>query len=133
MDPRSCRKHFSRKEKMKAIALVSAICAAFLMMGSVATAASVTLTGVVRDFLPDGQEFEGPIDGLRTGIVLPTLSVDNKPVYNPLETAPSVVSAATFNRWYNTIPGVNIAIPLAITLTETATGIFPTATMRSSR
>ena len=109
---------------MKAITSVSAICAADLMMGSVATAANITLTGVVRDFLPDGQEFEGPIDGLRTGIVLPTLGVDNKPVYNPLETAPSVVSAATFNRWYNTIPGVNIAIPLAITLTETSAGIF---------
>jgi fibro-slime domain-containing protein len=110
--------------KMKSVTLVSAICASALMMGSVSTAASITLSGVVRDFLPDGQEFEGPIDGLRTGIVLPTLGVDNKPVYNPLETAPSVVSAATFNRWYNTIPGVNIAIPLAITLTETAPGIY---------
>jgi fibro-slime domain-containing protein len=102
------------------------ICIAMLvlMLGSVSTAASITLTGVVRDFLPDGQEFEGPIDGLRTGIVLPTLGVDGKPVYNPLETAPSVVSAATFNRWYNTISGVNIAIPLSITLTETAPGIY---------
>lgn len=65
------------RKKMKAITSVSAICAAVLMMGSVATAANITLTGVVRDFLPDGQEFEGPIDGLRTGIVLPTLGVDN--------------------------------------------------------
>jgi hypothetical protein len=74
---------FQESKKMKAITLVSAICAAVLMTGSVATAANITLTGVVRDFLPDGQEFERPIDGLRTGIVLPTLGVDNKPVYHP--------------------------------------------------
>lgn len=95
-----------------------------ISLSNLAQAGIISLTGTVRDFLPDGQEFEGPIDGLQTGIVLSTLGADNKPVYNPAETASSVVSAATFNRWYNTIPGVNIAIQHTILLNETSPGVY---------
>jgi fibro-slime domain-containing protein len=97
--------------------------AAIGLAGAVAASAQVVnLNGTIRDFSMSGAtrhpDFETVIDGLQTGIVLPTIGGDNKPVYNPGETAPSVTSAATFAQWYNNTPGVNFAFNHAITLND---------------
>ena len=95
-----------------------------MAIASGAYANTITLAGTVRDFNADGSEFEGTIDGVRTGIVQSSLGSDGKPVYNPSETAPSVANATSFNRWYNDQSGVNINIPYSITLNETTPGIY---------
>src|SRR5205809_653909 len=59
------------------------------------------------------------------GIVQNDLGADGKPVYAPPGPLPPQTSGAdNFNQWYRDVPGVNIAIPYTITLTDNGNGIW---------
>jgi fibro-slime domain-containing protein len=98
-------------------------------------AATLELTGTVRDFLYNGSgipagfsahpDFEAPIGGLAPGIVQNTVDGDGKPVLSP--TPPgnaSIASAASFGQWYRDVPGVNQSTTFSITLNEISPGLF---------
>lgn len=92
---------------------------------SVASADSITLTGVVRDFTADGRDFEGDITGLRSGLVSPTLGPSGVPTLNlaPGGWTPgagSIASHESFARWFD--PAAEFNMEHRITLTETAAG-----------
>jgi len=98
-----------------------------------AFAASISLTGVVRDFhyhgtseppLTGHPDFENVIADDR-GIVQPTLGIDGTPVYAH-GAAPTVTvhGEAGFNQWYHDVPGINLSKPYGITLTEVLPGVF---------
>lgn len=80
------------------------------------------LQGVVRDFMASHPDFEKFL-GDDQGIVGPDLGADGKPVYAGNPTTPTTTGAANFNQWYNDVPGVNLPIPLSITLTP-SNGVF---------
>jgi fibro-slime domain-containing protein len=102
-----------------------------LSVASASQAATLTLTGTVRDFnAKNGKghpDFEYKITGLETGLVKDTLGSDRKPVYNDQrsEKSKSTTNAANFAQWYNNVAGVNKSQQHAITLTDTDNdGIF---------
>jgi fibro-slime domain-containing protein len=99
---------------------------------------TITLTGTLRDFNQDHVDFEPHVDwendlyqgqykffdgvegGLATGLVLPTLNSDRKPVAN---------NNSTYNfkpkklyEWYHDVDGVNMSMPYAIELVELEEG-----------
>lgn len=97
---------------------------------SAASAATVTLTGTIRDFCAPSiastcttlADFEGAIPGVVPGMVMPTLTAG-------LPTAgPSIVAgastAANFAKWYVDTPGFNLSTPTSLTLTEGPPGTF---------
>ncbi|MCC7413803.1 MAG: fibro-slime domain-containing protein [Gammaproteobacteria bacterium] len=100
-----------------------------ILAGADALAATITLTGVVRDFCAPAiaatctahPDFEDGI-ATETGIVEAALGVDGKPVYAkdglPSSTTHGKVA---FDQWYRTTPGVNTATPFAIVLDNTIT------------
>ena len=95
-----------------------ALCLLGTALSPVANAATLTLNGTVRDFTPQtNPDFEYTI-ATDPGIVQFNLGSDGKPVYNSANSNPTIHSAATFNQWYRDIPGVNIALPYAITLSN---------------
>ena len=96
-------------------------------------AATITLTGTVRDFhyfntsdppLAGHPDFQNVISDDR-GIVQTQLGADGTPVYahgaNPTAT---VHGEAGFNQWFHDTPSVNLSAPLSITLNEISPGIF---------
>lgn len=85
-----------------------------------AQAGSLTLTGTIRDFNDTHPNFEGVIDGLRTGAVESTLT-GGKPVLNGAPGG-SFTTAADFDQWYRDVPGVNLSKSFDIQLHETAPG-----------
>lgn len=90
---------------------------------SVASADSITLTGVVRDFNADGRDFEGDITGLRSGLVSPTLGPSGVPTLNlaPGGWTPgagSITSQESFARWFD--PASPFSMQHSITLTQSA-------------
>ena len=110
-------------------ALVAAtICGA--LAGS-ALADTIQLTGTVRDFKrgdwsgghPDFETCNNVAGhgtfGQVIGLVSYQLGSDNKPVYNPTRPSnDSMYSAASFAQWYNDTPGVNMSMPLTISLSN---------------
>jgi fibro-slime domain-containing protein len=75
-----------------------------------------TLMGVVRDFEdthPDFEKFAGIDD---KNIVMPQLGADQKPVYAGNPTTASTTGKTDFDQWYRDTPGINIPIPLSVTL-----------------
>ena len=95
-----------------------------------AFAASINLTGTVRDFkYYNGQDpstnpdFQNAL-GADPGIVNSTLGADGKPVYAGTAGNPTTHGATYFNQWYNNVAGTNIAIPYTLTLNETSPGIY---------
>ena len=100
------------------------VAAAFCVAGSVAQAATITLTGTIRDFKgrdePGGHpDFEHVI-ALDPGIVESTLGPDGKPVYAGM--TPTTNSGAAFDQWYRDVAGVNLSAPHAITLDNGGSG-----------
>ena len=92
----------------------------FLWTASTATAATINLSGTIRDFNDSHIDFEDGISGVVTGIVQSTLGIDGKPVYS----GPSIGAthgAAAFNQWYNDVSGVNLNGSHTITLDNTIT------------
>lgn len=122
----------------RTIVLVTMGLTCLLTLATIASAGTITLGGTARDFLYAGTplgtyngnsgtghiDFQNVVDGVQHGIVLPDLGVDGLPVYNTLTSAPSVHGATVFNQWYRDTPGVNINIPVSITLTETIPGTY---------
>jgi fibro-slime domain-containing protein len=107
--------------------------ALFFLMAGFATAATIDLTGTIRDFkrgdVAGGHiDFEDGINGLELGRVSSTLGVDGKPVYagpEPGGGSSSFHGAANFNQWYNDVVGVNKTLSRTITLDDTGSpGIF---------
>lgn len=89
-----------------------------------ASAATLNLTGTVRDFSDSHPDFEGTIGGLQTGAVQSMLDAQGKPVLvgdNPGGTG-NFTTQANFAQWYRDVAGVNQSDTLAITLDETAPG-----------
>lgn len=89
-------------------------------------AASVTLTGTVRDFkafgTPGGHaDFEHFL-GFDPGIVKTDLGLDGKPVYTGTVGNPTTTGATEFDQWYRDTAGVNLSTPHSITLTELVPG-----------
>lgn len=105
---------------------------AVLFTSTLATAATISLTGTVRDFLGNGTpvgtynghpgvghiDFQNACCPTDHFIVTSTLGGDGNPVYNGVGST-STHGAAAFNQWYNDTPGVNVSAPLAITLDDT--------------
>lgn len=92
-----------------------------------ATAATVTLTGTVRDFRADGQNFEGANYAAGTGYVASTLT-GTAPTLTALGNSfasgggriyNNTNSAGDFDNWYTKTTDT---ASLSLTLTETATG-----------
>lgn len=100
--------------------LTLAVAAASLLGGGAACADTIQLTGVVRDFKVDHPDMEYPTKsyGVRTGLVLPTLGEDGKPVLNTeVDYTKGMISGPTsFNQWFRDVPGVNVSLPVTITL-----------------
>jgi len=84
------------------------------------------LFGVVRDFKmgsnPGGHvDFETAQVGDDLGIVTQTLGPDGKPVYaKTTGKTPSTHGKASFDQWYNDVPGVNMPFVLALHLVDLA-------------
>jgi fibro-slime domain-containing protein len=80
-----------------------------------------TLHTVIRDFHADHPDFDlhppGEMEDL--GIVQAELGPDDKPVYAGNPTTPTTSGAASFNQWYNDVPGQNertmVDLPLMAT------------------
>ena len=64
-----------------------------------AKAATITLTGTIRDFNDSHSDFEGAISGLVPGLVSSTLGVDGKPVHIGTPGAGAISSTTSFNQW----------------------------------
>lgn len=90
---------------------------ATLAMTGAASAASISLTGTVRDFDDTHPDFEALI-ATDTGIVETMLGADGNPVYAGLAGNPTTSGQANFDQWYNDTPGVNLSAPLSITLED---------------
>lgn len=114
---------------MKTILLTGFVC---LLGLSVSTAASITLAATVRDFKAASSvgghaDFESVL-GSDPGIVSTTLPASKDPVYMGLAGNPTTHGEALFNMWYGgpAVAGVDpgLAIPLSLTLTEGAPGVY---------
>ena len=85
-----------------------------------AIADTIQLSGVLRDFKIDHPDMQrnGPGYPVVHNMVLDDLGVDNKPVLDAAGDlyAFRVESEASFNQWFRDVPGVNITLPLGITL-----------------
>jgi fibro-slime domain-containing protein len=90
---------------------------------------NLVLTGTIRDVNGTGYpcgnpscghlDFEKPCPcffGVYTGILLPTLGADSKPVYNNSTTSPFNHGPVWFKSWYHDVPGNNTKATLSITL-----------------
>lgn len=89
----------------------------------------ITLTGIIRDFngsntIGGHPDFEYTI-GTDKNITTLILGNDSKPVYgnHPAGTL-TTHNALRFNQWFNTVPGVNLAAPITLTLTRLPSGVF---------
>lgn len=109
---------------------------------STASAATLTLTGVIRDFLPSGtttgtyngnvgtghDDFEsGTIGyGLDSKVVKDALGADGKPVFDPASGSyNSTTTEANFNEWFNDTSGKNLSLSHSIVLDDTASpGVY---------
>lgn len=100
-----------------------------------------TIPVVYRDFNDTHPDFEMDFSGdvVRRQLVAPTLGMGGKPVYassigcpaqqgTPMACAnwmverPVITSAASFDQWYRTVDGVNIAVESTMELVETPAG-----------
>jgi fibro-slime domain-containing protein len=86
----------------------STVCATLLLCGA-AQAATVTLSGTIRDFNDTHPNMEKPYSGLQTGAVKPGLDADGKPelVSDFPGGTKNFTTQADFAQWYRDVPGVN--------------------------
>lgn len=89
-------------------------------VGGPVSASTISLTGVVRDFVAADDGFEDTIGGLETGAVESTLDADGKPVLSATASG-QFPSAADFATWYRDLPSTQ-STTHTITLGETAPG-----------
>lgn len=95
--------------------------AAAVFMSVSVSAATINLTGTIRDFSSAHPDMEMALGSFPvvTGIVETNLGVDGNPVF--LNGQGVVTSATTFNQWYNDVIGVNQSMSYSITLDNTIT------------
>jgi len=72
------------------------------------------IISVIRDFKADGQSFESSNMGDDRGVVETTLGTNRKPVYAHTGQTSTIASAASFNQFYRTVTGVNMAYQMYI-------------------
>lgn len=105
--------------------------AALAASPSLVCAATIDLTGTIRDFCNPAiagscsahSDFETFLGDDR-GIVQATLGADKKPIYAGLAGNPTTTGQVNFDQWFRDTAGVNASTPLTITLTEGPGGIF---------
>lgn len=83
-----------------AVAMVAAC------LATTAGAATVTLSGTIRDFNASHPDFEGTIGGLQTGQVRNVIGKDDKPEWKG-NAKSGFTNKANFEQWYRDVPGVN--------------------------
>ena len=108
---------------MRTVLIASTVAA--LLVGGTASAATLTLSGTVRDFLDTHPDMEHAIGGVQTGAIETVLDVDGKPVLvgnNPGGTN-NFTTVANFAQWYRDVPGVNQSAALSLTLNESG-GVY---------
>ena len=98
-----------------------------LSVPAVAMGATFDLWGTARDFKMRGTDgghpdFEWQITGLVQGMVKPTLPASKRPEFAGADGFGGVTSAATFDQWYQDVSGVNLSIPVKLTLSDQNTG-----------
>jgi fibro-slime domain-containing protein len=112
---------------MKPVVLLQALGAGIIVMftASSASAATITLTGTIRDFNDTHPDFEKLIKSDK-GIVKTTLGSDGKPEYAGQAGNPTTSGEENFNQWYRDVEGVNRSKQYSITLDDTGNtpGIF---------
>jgi fibro-slime domain-containing protein len=92
--------------------------------GAGGSACGSVLAGTVRDFMIAHPDFEGTL-GVDPGIVLPDLGADGKPVYaHGTQGTLTTTGQQNFDQWYRDVAGVNIALPLSITLVAAGGGVY---------
>ena len=112
--------------KRRSLFITAVMAMSLVFISGQALAASITLTGTVRDFTPQtNSDFETTYaGGVIPGIVQTTLGSDGKPVYAHGDaTYGSVHGQTNFNQWYHNTTNLT---SYAITLDETGpgTGIY---------
>lgn len=80
------------------------------------------LMASVRDFSQSHPDFESSL-GTDPGIVQPMLGGDGKPVYAGGSTG-TTTGAGNFDQWYRDVGGVNITIPVQISLADQGDGTY---------
>lgn len=96
----------------------------FALSFTAAEAASIRLSGTVRDFSSDHADFEHAIGGSQRGAVKTVLDADGKPVLvsdNPGGTN-NYTTQENFSQWFRDVEGVNQSQRYDITLNETSEG-----------
>jgi hypothetical protein len=83
------------------------------------SAATITLTGTVRDFNDTHLDFEEVL-GEDPGIVQSTLGSDGKPVYAGQAGNPTTHGPVAFNQWYRDTLGINLSTQHSIVLENTS-------------
>lgn len=84
---------------------------------------SVQLTGTLRDFQESHPDFEGAIADDR-GLVELLLGADGKPVYAGGAGTVTTTGAASFDQWFQDVPGVNQSMPFSITLERQNSNVY---------
>ena len=113
-----------------------------LLFSAAAQAATLTLTGVIRDFLPSGTATGTYNGALGTGhedfenhaipfghdlkVVKNTLGADGKPVFDPTSGSyNSTTTQANFDQWFNDTAGKNLSQAHSIVLNDSASpGVY---------
>lgn len=105
---------------MKPTVLLQALGVSIIAMfaASSANAATITLTGTIRDFNDTHPDFEKLIKSDK-GIVQSTLGADGKPVYAGQADNPTTSGQENFDQWYRDVSGVNQSKQYSITLDDT--------------
>jgi fibro-slime domain-containing protein len=83
-----------------------------------------TLVGTVRDLQDSHPDFEKFTNISDKAIVQTMLGTDQKPVYAGNPRTPSTTGKENFDAWYHDVPGVNMALPVSIPLTNTGQGTY---------
>lgn len=76
----------------------------------------VALRGTVRDFHDTHPDMELPLFGDDRGLVAPALGADRRPSYAPAGATLTTRGRASFDQWFHDVPGVNLALPLELSL-----------------
>lgn len=110
---------------MKKVLTLIAVALVSTTVQNHASAATIDLTGTIRDFSSSHPDMQGVISGLKTGLVQATLDTDKKPDYVGVGggtiSAEGIQSAASFAQWYTDVTGTNESATYTITLDNTLT------------
>lgn len=89
--------------------------------------ATLDFVGVIRDFSADHVDFEPAGGGSAQGLVSSTLGADGRPVYAGTPGLGGISGQSSFDQWFRTTPGVNLASPWSLTLSNSGANptLFP--------